>query len=100
MTFYSVFVNLRKKCALDFCTITNLKEINHNSPTAKFYHSKDVGSSPVVFKYFFFSFFFRFASFFVFIFELVHTMMHFFEFGMRLCNKYSTVNNFNKPSRD
>ena len=34
MTFYSVFVNLRKKCALDCCTITNLKEINHNSPIA------------------------------------------------------------------
>ena len=34
MTFYSVFVNLRKKCALDCCTITNLNEINHNSPIA------------------------------------------------------------------
>ena len=31
MTFYSVFVNLRKKCALDCCTITILNEINHNS---------------------------------------------------------------------
>ena len=27
-------VNLRKKCALDCCTITKLKEINHNSPIA------------------------------------------------------------------
>ena len=34
MTFYSVFVNLRKKCALDCCTITNLNEINHNSTIA------------------------------------------------------------------
>ena len=28
MTFYSVFVNLRKKCALDCCTITYLNEIS------------------------------------------------------------------------
>ena len=35
MTFYSVFVNLRKKCALDCCIITYLKEINHNSPIAE-----------------------------------------------------------------
>ena len=34
MTFYSVFVNLRKKCALDCCTITNLNETNHNSTIA------------------------------------------------------------------
>ena len=34
MTFYSVFVNLRKKCALDCCTITNLNDINQNSPIA------------------------------------------------------------------
>ena len=54
MTFYSVSVNLRKKCSLDCCTITKLKEINHNSPKALFYHSKDVGSSPVAFKYIFF----------------------------------------------
>ena len=46
------------------------------------------------------SFFFRFASFFDFTFEFVHNMIHFFEFGMRLCNKYSTVNSFNKPSCD
>ena len=32
MTFHSVFMNLRKKCALDSCTITNLNEINQNSP--------------------------------------------------------------------
>ena len=34
MTFYSVFVNLRKKCALDCCTITNLNKINKKSPIA------------------------------------------------------------------
>ena len=47
-----------------------------------FKHSKDVGSSPVAFKYIFFSFFFRFASFFVFSFDFVH-WIHLFEFGMR-----------------
>ena len=26
--------------------------------------------------------------------------LHLFEFGMRLCNKYSTVNNSNKPTCD
>ena len=62
MTFYSVFVNLRKKCALDCCTITNLNEIYHNSTIAKwivecFSTSKDVGSSPVELKYFFLFFF-------------------------------------------
>ena len=56
-----------------------------------------MGSSPVAFKYFFF-FIFLFASFFVFILEFVHNWIHLFEFGMRLCNKYSTVNNFNKPA--
>ena len=45
----------------------------------------------------FFSFFFRFASFFVFILDCVHNWIHLSEFGMRLCNKYSTVSNFNKP---
>ena len=35
MTFHSVLVNLRKKCALDCCTITNLNEFNHNSPIAQ-----------------------------------------------------------------
>ena len=72
-----------------------------------FYQSKDVGSNPhlltVAFK-FFFHFFFRFARFFVFIIEFVHNWMHLFEFGMRLCNKYtrSTVNIhvFNKPTCD
>ena len=61
-----------------------------------------MGSSPVAFKCvgFFFIFFFRFASFFVFIVDFVHTWIHLFEFGMRLCNKYSTVINFNKPSCD
>ena len=34
MTFHSVFVNLRKRCALDCCTITYLNEIIHNSPIA------------------------------------------------------------------
>ena len=59
--------------------------------------SKDVGSSPVAFK-FFFHFFFRFNSFFVFILDIVHNWIHLFEFGMCLCNKYSTVNSFNKPT--
>ena len=54
-----------------------------------------MGSSPVAFKYIFFSFF-RFAIFFVFILDFVHNWIHLFEFGLCLCNKYSTVNNFNK----
>ena len=57
-----------------------------------------MGSSPVAFKFFFFSFFFRFACFLVFILDLVHNWIHLFEFGMRLCNKYSTVNNFKKAN--
>ena len=66
-----------------------------------FKHSKDVSSSPVAFKIVFFYFFFRFACFFVFIFDFVHTTwIHLFEFGMCLCNKYSIVNNFNKLSCD
>ena len=48
-----------------------------------FYRSKDVGSSPVAFKYFFFIFFFRFASFFVFILDSVHNWIYLFKFGMR-----------------
>ena len=64
-----------------------------------FYHSKDVGSSQVAFKYIFFIFF-RFASFFVFILDSVHSWIYLFEFGMRLCNKYSTVNDCNKPICD
>ena len=65
-----------------------------------------MGSSPVAFQFvffvFFFSFFFRFASFFVFILDFVHNWIHLFEFGMRLCNKYtlSTVNDFNKHTCD
>ena len=60
-----------------------------------------MGSSPVEFKhYFFFIFFFRFASFFVFILDFVHNWIHLFEFGMCLCNKHSTVNNFNKPKSE
>ena len=55
-----------------------------------------MGLSPVAFKDLF-SFFFRFAGFFVFIVDFVHNWIHVFEFGMRLCNKYSTVNTFNKP---
>ena len=46
----------------------------------------------------FFSFFY--FSFFDFILDFVHTWIHLCEFGMRICNKYSTVNNFNKPTRD
>ena len=64
-----------------------------------FWHSKDVGLSPVAFKTFF-HFFFRFASFFVIILDFVHNWIHLFEFGMRLCYKYSTVNKFNKPTSD
>ena len=45
---------------------------------------------------FFFNFFFFDSSFFVFILGFVHNWIHLFEFGIRLCNKYSTVNNFNK----
>ena len=57
-----------------------------------------MGSSPV----FFFHFSFDLLVFFVFIIEFVHNWIHLFEFGMRLCNKYtrSTVNNFNKPTCD
>ena len=35
MTFHSVLVNVRKKCALDCCTITYLNGINQNSPIAQ-----------------------------------------------------------------
>ena len=45
-----------------------------------------MGSSPVAFKILF-HFFFRLASFFVFILYFVHNWIHLFEFGMRLCNK-------------
>ena len=45
---------------------------------------KDVGSSPVEFMYFF-HFFSRFASMFVFFLDSVHTWVCLFEFGMRLC---------------
>ena len=30
----------------------------------------------------------------------MHNWIHIFEFGIRLCNKYSTVNNFNKSGWD
>ena len=56
-----------------------------------------MGLSPVAFKSIFFLFI-RIASFFVFIFDFVRNWIHLFEFGMCLCNKYSTVNNFNKPA--
>ena len=45
-------------------------------------------------------FFFDLLVSFVFILDFVHNWIHLFEFGMRLCNKYSTVNNFNKPTSD
>ena len=61
-----------------------------------FKHSKDVGSSPLAFNYFNFSFF----SFLCLYLDFVHNWIYLFEFGMRLCNKYSTVNNFNKPTCD
>ena len=57
-------------------------------------------SSPVAFKVFFFSFFFSIATLFVFILDFMHNWIHLFEFGMSLCNKYSTVNYFNKPTCD
>ena len=47
---------------------------------------------------FFFHFHFRFASFFVFILDYVQNWIYLFEFGIRLCNKYNTVNNLNKPT--
>ena len=60
-----------------------------------------MGSSPVAFKFVcFFHFFIRFAGFFFFMLDFVHNWIQLFEFGMRLCNKYSTVNNFNKPTCD
>ena len=65
-----------------------------------FYHSKDVDLSPVAFEHFFFRFVFRFANFFDFILDIVHNWIHVFEFGMRLCNKYSTVHNLNKLTHD
>ena len=52
-----------------------------------------MGSSPVAFEYFFLFYFFD-----VFILDFVHNWIHLFEFGMCLCNKYSAVNNFNKPT--
>ena len=60
-----------------------------------------MGSSPVHVAYkYFFHVGFRFASFFVLILDFEHNWIHLFEFGMRLCNKYSTVNNFNKSTCD
>ena len=58
-----------------------------------------MGSSPVAFK-FFFIFLFDLLGFFFFILDFVHNWIHLFDFGMRLCNTYSTVNNFNKPKCD
>ena len=55
-----------------------------------------MGSSPVAFKYFFSDLLVSFVN----ILDFVHNWIHLFEFGMRLCNKYSTVNNFNKPTSD
>ena len=58
-----------------------------------------MGSSPVAFKYIFSFFFFDLlvsSSLILF----VHNLIYLFEFGMRLCNKYSTVNNLNKPTSD
>ena len=59
-----------------------------------------MGSSPVAFKYFYFIFVFDWLSSFVFILDFVHNWIHLFEFGMRLCNKYSDENNFNKSACD
>ena len=60
---------------------------------------KDVGSSPVAFKYFF-HFFFDLLVFLSLFLIFLHNWIHLFQFGMRLCNKYSTVNKFNKPACD
>ena len=107
MTFYSVFVNLRKKCALDCCTITNLNEINRNSPIAKwivecFRTQKMWVRLQYYFSIFFFHFFFNLTVSLSFLLDFVHNWIHLFEFCMLLCNKYtrSTVNNFNKPTCD
>ena len=58
-----------------------------------------MGSSPVAYMYFFISFFDLLVSSTLFL-ILRTTGIYLFEFGMRLCNKYSTVNNFNKPTCD
>ena len=58
-----------------------------------------MGSSPVAFKYFFHFFINLLVSLSLFL-NFVHNWIDLFEFGMRLCNKYSTVNNFNKPTCD
>ena len=90
MTFYSLFVNLRKKCAIDCCTITNLNGINHILDSLVdslvFLALKDVDSSPVALKYFIFSYIFfdLLVCLFVFIFDFVHNWIHLFEFHMRL----------------
>ena len=55
-----------------------------------------MGSSPVAFKYLLFIFFDLLVSLSLF-FDFVHNWIHLFEFDVSLCNKYSTVNNFNKP---
>ena len=34
----------------------------------------------------------------IFILDFVHNWIRLFKFGMCLCNKYLTVNNFNKPT--
>ena len=59
-----------------------------------------MGSSPVAFKYFFFFHFSFDLLISLSLFLILCTPGYLFEFGMRLCNKYSTVNNFKKPSCD
>ena len=84
-------MNLRKKCALDCCTITNLNEFNHKSLIA--YWIVECFSTQKMWVrvqwhlsiFSFYLFFFRFASFFVFILDFVHNWIHVFEFGMRIC---------------
>ena len=59
-----------------------------------------MGSSPVAFKYFFFIFVFDLlvsSSLFL---ILCTNWIYLFDFGLRLCNKYSTVNYLNKPTCD
>ena len=59
-----------------------------------------MGSSPEHLSIFFFSFLFDLLVFLVFILDFVHTWIHLFELDMRLCNKCSTVIDFNKPTCD
>ena len=62
-----------------------------------FKHSKDVGSSPVAFKHFFFHFFFDLLVA-LSLFLILCTTGYIYLNMALFMNKYSTVNNFNKPT--